>query len=208
MLPNQYNWCLGDRISQDNQQFMQGEYCDLRTKAIASTLRCFVSTNGATGEAWKQTKDGSKKPRSRAVDIQITALPQLKVAKIWYAEINETVLQQNLKLLDVAGKNFFEGRGFTKFKNRSSFTSFTYVMEVKVQASKIYLPQLGWMRFDNYRLILDGFVIKAATVRQQQDWCYVSLRIEDKTIPALFAKPLADVKSFIGCDFIICRRQA
>ncbi|WP_226594796.1 helix-turn-helix domain-containing protein, partial [Microseira wollei] len=62
MLRCHYNWCLGDRISQYNQQFIQGEYSDLRTKAPASPLTCFVSKNGATGEPWKDAKS-SKNPR-------------------------------------------------------------------------------------------------------------------------------------------------
>ncbi|WP_226576802.1 hypothetical protein [Microseira wollei] len=48
-------------------------------------------------------------------DIQITALPQLKLARPWYGEIDSTVMQpENVKRLDVAYNNFFEGRGFPK----------------------------------------------------------------------------------------------
>jgi putative transposase len=79
MLRCHYNWCLRDRIGQYNQQFIQGEYSDLRTKAAASPLTCFVSKNGATGEPWKEAKNLNN-PRRSAGDIQITALPQLKTA--------------------------------------------------------------------------------------------------------------------------------
>ena len=204
MLRRHYNWCLGDRISQYNQQFIQGEYSDLRTKAPASPLTCFVSKNGATGEPWKDT-ESAKNPRRSAGDIQITALPQLKAARPRYASIDSTVLQQNVKRLDIAYKNFFEGRGFPKFKNRSNFTSFTYAMGIKAEGSKIYLPKLGWMRFYNSRPIPDGFAIKAATIRQRQDGWYVSLRIEDKTVPDLVAKSLTEVSSAIGCDLGIAK---
>ena len=204
MLRYHYNWCLGDRISQYNQQFIQGEYSDLRTKVSASPLTCFVSKNGATGEPWKNTGN-AKNPRRSAGGIQITALPQLKAARPWYAAIDSTVLQQNVKRLDIAYKNFFEGRGFPKFKNRSNFTSFAYTMGVKAQGSKIYLPKLGWMRFYNSREIPGGFTIKAATLRQRQDGWYVALRIEDKTVPDLVAKSLTEVKSVIGCDLGIAK---
>jgi len=209
MLRSTYNWSLADRIAQYNQQFIQGDYCDIRTRREACPLTCFVSKNGASGEPWKNTKtekDGKiKNPRRSAGDIQITALPELKKARPWFAEIDSTVLQQNVKRLDTAYKNFFEGRGFPKFKNRSNFTSFTYQMGVKVQGNKIYLPKLGWMRFFNSRLIPTEFTIKAATLRKRQDGWYVSIRIEDKTIPDYAKKPLNEVNSILGCDLGITK---
>ena len=197
MLRSHYNWCLNDRITQYNQQFIQGDYCDIKTCSEVSPLTCFVSKNGASGEPWKDSKvdkEGkNKNPRRSASDIQITALPSLKASRPWYAGIDSTVLQQNVKRLDVAYKNFFEGRGFPKFKNRSNFTSFTCVMGVKIQGSKIYLPKVGWMRFYNSRPIPDGYVIKAATVRKRQNGWYVSIRIEDKEVPNSTVKPLSEV---------------
>jgi putative transposase len=209
MLRSTYNWSLADRIAQYNQQFIQGDYCDIRTKAEACPLTCFVSKNGASGEPWKDAKTDKngnlKNPRRSAGDIQITALPYLKKARPWFAEIDSTVLQQNVKRLDIAYKNFFEGRGFPNFKNRSNFTSFTYQMGVKVQGNKIYLPKLGWMRFFNSRLIPTGFTIKAATLRKRQDGWYISIRIEDKTIPDYVKKPLNEVNSILGCDLGITK---
>ncbi|MEH2456789.1 RNA-guided endonuclease InsQ/TnpB family protein [Nostoc sp.] len=209
MLRSTYNWSLGDRIAQYNQQFIQGDYCDIRTKGEACPLTCFVSKNGASAEPWKVAiadKNGKlKNPWRSAGDIQITALPELKRARPWFSQIDSTVLQQNVKRLDSAYKNFFEGRGFPKFKNRSNFTSFTYQMGVKVQGSKIYLPKLGWMRFFNSRLIPDGFSLKAATIRKRLDGWYVSVRIEDKNVPDYISKPLADVQSVLGCDLGITK---
>ena len=209
MLRSQYNWSLGDRITQYNQQFIQGEYCDIRTKAEACPITCFVSKNGATGSPWKDSKidkEGKpKNPRRTASDIQITALSDLKKARFWYAGIDSTVLQQNVKRLDKAYENFFDGRGFPSFKNRSTFSSFTYTMGVKVQRNKIYLPKIGWTRFHNSRLIPIGFNIKAATIRQRQNGWYVSVRIEDKTIPDYILKPLTDIKSVLGCDLGITK---
>ena len=209
MLRSTYNWSLADRIAQYNQQFIQGDYCDIRTKAEACPLTGFVSKNGASGEPWKDAKTDKngnlKNPRRSAGDIQITALPYLKKARPWFAEIDSTVLQQNVKRLDTAYKNFFEGRGFPNFKNSSNFTSFTYQMGVKVQGNKIYLPKLGWMRFFNSRLIPTGFTIKAATLRKRQDGWYISIRIEDKTIPDYVKKPLNEVNSILGCDLGITK---
>jgi len=209
MLRSHYNWCLNDRITQYNQQFIQGDCCDIRSQSEACPLTCFVSKNGATGNPWKDSKfdkDGkAKNPRRNAGDIQITALPDLKVARHWYAGIDATVLQQNVKRLDTAYKNFFDGRGFPKFKNRSNFTSFTYVMGVKIQGNKIYLPKLGWMRFHNSRSIPNGFTIKACAVRKRQNGWYVSVRIEDTSVPDYSPKSLGDNPKVIGCDLGITK---
>lgn len=209
MLRSQYNWCLNDRICQYSQQFIQGNYCDIRTKGEASPLTCFVSKSGATGNPWKDSKSDkegkARNPRRSAGDIQITALPELKMARPWYSGIDSTVLQQNVKRLDIAYKNFFEGRGFPKFKNRSNFTSFTFVMGVKIKGNKIYLPKLGWMRFYNSRSIPDGFTIKACAVRKRQNGWYVSIRIEDKSVPEYSATPVGDNPKVIGCDLGITK---
>ncbi len=209
MLRSHYNWCLNDRIIHYNQQFIQGDYCDIKTRGEASPLTCFVSKSGATGNPWKDSKsekDGNtKNPRRSAADIQSAALPELKKARPWYSEIDSTVLQQNVKRLDTAYNNFFAGRGFPKFKNRSNFTSFTCVMGVKIQGNKIYLPKLGWMRFYNSRPIPNGFTIKACTARKRQDGWHISLRIEDKSVPEYRARPLEQVTKVIGCDLGITK---
>ena len=58
-----------------------------------------VSKNGATGNPWnngKVNKEGKvKNRRHSAGDIEITALPELKIARPWFAGIDATVLQQN-----------------------------------------------------------------------------------------------------------------
>lgn len=87
MLRSHFNWCLNDRITQYNQQFIQGNYCDIRAKTEACPLTSCVSKNGATGEPWKigkTDKEGKvKNPRRNPGDIQITALPELKAARPW-----------------------------------------------------------------------------------------------------------------------------
>ncbi|MHC5718590.1 MAG: helix-turn-helix domain-containing protein [Nostoc sp.] len=43
MLRSTYNWSLADRMRSYNQQFIQGDYCDIRTRGEACPLTCFVS---------------------------------------------------------------------------------------------------------------------------------------------------------------------
>ena len=82
MLRSHYNWCLADRIENYHQQFIQGEYCSLRTKAVASPLTCCIVKNGATGNPWQ---DSGK--RRNAGTIQSAALTELKKARPWYKSI-------------------------------------------------------------------------------------------------------------------------
>ncbi len=45
MLRALYNWCLRDRIDGWHQQFIMGEYCDLRTRVVAYPLvRAYSNT--------------------------------------------------------------------------------------------------------------------------------------------------------------------
>ena len=196
MLRSHYNWCLADRINTYNQQFIQGKYCELRTKSIAYPLTCCVVKGGATGEPYK--KDGG---RRNAGTIQDAALTELKQARPWYKSIESTVLQSNIARLNTAYQNFFEGRGFPKFKNRSNFRSFEYKPKrVKINGSKVYLPSIGWMRFYNSRPIPEGFVIKTVTIRRKADGWYMSVRIEDKSIPEIPVINISDIKTVVGID--------
>ncbi|MCC3415971.1 MAG: transposase [Microcoleus sp. PH2017_29_MFU_D_A] len=56
------------------------------------------------------------------------------------------------------------------------------------------------MRFYNSRSIPSGFTIKACTVRKRQNGWYVSIRIEDKSVPEYSPKALGNNPKVIGCD--------
>lgn len=201
MLRSHYNWCLADRINTYHQQFVMGEYSDLRAKAVATPLTCCVVKGGATGEPWK--KDGCKRNASL---IQDAGLVELKKSRPWYSGIHSNVLQTNIARLNTAYKNFFEGRGFPRFKNRSTFRTFSYKpKDVKIEGSKVYLPSIGWMRFYNSRPIPDGFSIRTVTIRRKQDGWYMSVLIEDKSIPDFPIKPLEEVNTAIGLDMGITK---
>jgi putative transposase len=75
---------FNDQITQDSQHFVPGKYCEINPKNEACPLTSCVSKNGATGnpcQNGKLDKEGNvKNPRPSAGDIQITALPELKIA--------------------------------------------------------------------------------------------------------------------------------
>ncbi|MCL6752769.1 helix-turn-helix domain-containing protein [Nostoc sp. CCCryo 231-06] len=49
MLRSSYNWSLADRIAQYNHQFIQGDYCDIRSRAEA----CPVSNSCLSNQTSK-----------------------------------------------------------------------------------------------------------------------------------------------------------
>jgi IS1 family transposase len=81
--------------------------------------------------------------------------------------------------------------------NRVAKTSLDPTNHTSIQQRQIYLPKLGWMRFDNSRSMPDGFTIKACAVRKRENGWYVSVRIEDKSVPDYLAKSLKDVVKVI-----------
>ncbi len=209
MLRANYNYNLADREVSYQARFVQGEYCDLRNKGAACPLTCPVSSNSATsdtGDIYKVKKKTGEIKLKTAEEIQITNLPVLKKTRPWYKEIDSTVLQQNVKRLQVAYNNFFAGRGrYPKFKNKSNFKSFTFTSGIKVADKAIYLPKLGWVKYFNSRSIPKGFKVKSATVRLKADGLYITLKIEDKTVPPFPTIAVEDVKTVVGLDMGITK---
>ncbi|MDJ0600961.1 MAG: transposase [Crocosphaera sp.] len=198
MLRSHYNFCLRDRIEAYEQVRSPklGNYSDLKTKAPSCPLSCSISNKSQLGEPFK--KSGEKR---NAYEMQSSELPSLKKTRPWYKKIHSAVLQQNLRRLDTALKNFFDGRRYPKFKTRQRFKSFSYPPgQIKLKENKIYLPSLGWMKFFKSRNIPDGFKLKTVTIRSLADGWYVSIRIENPDVPQSVNKDLKQVKTVVGCD--------
>ncbi len=199
LLRANYNFCLRDRIEAYEQvkSPTQGNFSRLDNKGECCPLTCSVSKSATIGEPW--TNKGKKRG---AYQQQSSDLPQLKQSRPWYKKVHSTVLQQNLMRLDDAFKRFFSGSTeYPKFKNRSKFKSFTYPPgQVRVRGNSIYLPSIGWMKFFQSRPLPDGFELKSVTVRHKPSGWYVSLRLEDKTIPELPVVKPKEAKTAVGCD--------
>ena len=70
------------------------------------------------------------------------------------AEAHSQILQQALKDLDKAYKNFFAKRAnFPRFKKKGVHDSFRYPQGFKVDEgnSRIWFPKIGWVRYRNSR---------------------------------------------------------
>jgi putative transposase len=113
---------------------------------------------------------------------QAIQLPLLKEEYPWLKEAPSQVLQQKLKDLDQAYKNFFrrckkgEVPGFPKYHKKGIKDSFRYPQGVKVERNKVYLPKVGWLKFLKSRDIAGK--IKNTTISEKCGSWYISFQTE------------------------------
>ncbi|WP_349293589.1 RNA-guided endonuclease InsQ/TnpB family protein [Gallibacterium anatis] len=106
-------------------------------------------------------------------------LPQWKKELIWLKECHSQVLQQSLKDLENAFKNFFQQRSdFPKFKKKGVKESFRFPQGCKLEQNnnRIWLPKIGWVRYRNSREVIGE--IKNVTVSQKCGRFFVSIQTE------------------------------
>jgi putative transposase len=122
---------------------------------------------------------------------QKRSLVSLKVEREWYKDIHADVLQDMVKRVDLAFTRFIKGdssgkrSGKPRFKGKNRYRTFAY-QRVKpdcIQGNRIELPKLGKIKFIQHRPIPDGFIIKRALVTQKADGWYVTLTLEDASVP-------------------------
>jgi putative transposase len=123
-------------------------------------------------------------------------LPALKHELPWLKEVASQVLQQSLKNLDTAFKNFFKGRGrHPRFKSKHRKQSATYPQGFQVNGQTIKLPKLGEVKAKIHREIQGK--VKSITVSMTSSGKYfASLRIE---LPGELPKQSTEGK-VIGID--------
>ena len=98
---------------------------------------------------------------------------------LWLAGIHSQILQQALKDLDRAYRNFFEKRaGFPKFRKKGENDAFRFPQGAKLDEpnARIFLPKIGWVRYRKSRTVLG--TIKNVTVRRSGDKWFVSIQTE------------------------------
>ncbi|WP_406812106.1 RNA-guided endonuclease InsQ/TnpB family protein [Histophilus somni] len=106
-------------------------------------------------------------------------LPQWKKELIWLKECHSQVLQQSLKDLESAFKNFFQKHSsFPTFKKKGIKESFRFPQGCKIEQEndRLYLPKIGWVRYRNSREIVGE--VKNVTVSQKCGRFFVSIQTE------------------------------
>ena len=130
------------------------------------------------------------------------ALPSGRVAP-WLKESPVHPLQQTLKDLERAYKNFFEKRAdFPRFKKKGQKDGFRYPdpKQIKLDQgnSRVFLPKLGWLRYRKSREALG--VVKNVTVSLSAGKWFVSIQTEREV-----SDPVPEATSAVGIDMGIVR---
>ncbi|WYL96279.1 MAG: transposase [Gloeotrichia echinulata IR180] len=137
---------------------------------------------------------------------QKASLVQLKVDRPWYKEIHSQVLQEVPKRVELAFDRWLKGdvngkkSGRPRFKGKGQYKTFTYAQfkQRNFVVNKITLSKIGDVKVIVHRPIPDGLKIKTASVTKKADGYYVSLSLEDSTVPTI--KPDFNPESITGID--------
>ena len=146
-------------------------------------------------------KDGTSIPYGN----QAKMLVELKKEKEFLKEVDSIALQQSLRHLHKAFKNFFEHPevGYPNFKkkskNRFSYTTMMVNDNIKVGDNYVVLPKVGKVKMKKHRQIPEGYKITSATVsRTPTGKYYVSFQCEYEVLDT--DKKL-DADKAVGLDY-------
>ena len=129
--------------------------------------------------AWQNEQNGQDNSVKFSYTKIANLLPQWKKELLWLKDCYSQVLQQSLKDLESAFKNFFQKcSGFPKFKKKGLKESFRFPQGCKLeqQNNRLYLPKIGWIRYRNSRDVVGE--IKNVTVSRKCGKWYVSIQTE------------------------------
>ncbi|TIC80297.1 RNA-guided endonuclease InsQ/TnpB family protein [Crenobacter intestini] len=118
----------------------------------------------------------------------------------WLSKTPSQALQQSLKDLERAYKNFFAKRAdFPRFKKKGHGDSFRYPQGCKLDQmnDRIFLPKLGWLRYRNSREVVG--TVKNVTVSRHAGKWFVSIQTEREV-----AQPVPQ-GGIVGIDLGIAR---
>ncbi|WP_066380397.1 MULTISPECIES: RNA-guided endonuclease TnpB family protein [unclassified Anabaena] len=137
---------------------------------------------------------------------QKASLVQLKIDRPWYKEIHSQVLQEVPKKVEITFERWLKGdvngkkSGRPRFKGKSQYKTFTYTQFKRHHFvnNKITLSKIGDVKVIVHRPIPDGFEIKTVSVTKKADGYYVTLSLDDKTVPTI--NPDFNPDNIVGID--------
>ena len=137
---------------------------------------------------------------------QKASLTQLKKDRPWYKTIHSQVLQEVPKKVEIAFDRWLKGdcnskkSGRPRFKGVGQYKTFTYPQFKRHHfvGNKITLSKIGDVKVIVHRPIPDGFDIKTVSVTKKADGYYVTLSLDDKSVPTV--KPDFNPDNIVGID--------
>jgi putative transposase len=179
----QYNYRLGERF-----QWWEQNRCDVN----ACPLVCHLSKLKDRPNLYSQKRDlvNSKQLFAEYKDIPSHTLQDV------IARVDKT-FERWLKG-DVNGKR----SGKPRFKGKGRYRSLGFPDPIKpehISGKFIQLPKLGKLKLILHRPIPDGFKIKTAAITQKVDGYYITLSLQDTSVPDL-SPDLPTMDNTIGID--------
>ena len=117
----------------------------------------------------------------------------------WLKEADSQVLQQAVRDLERAYRNWFEGRARRPTpRKKYRHDSLRYPQRVKVTGDQVYLPKVGWVRFHQSQPI-EG-TLKMVTARRSGQHWFVSLQVEER-----LPDPVHRSRTMVGVDLGVAR---
>lgn len=145
--------------------------------------------------------------------IQLADLKNTKKLLPEYKNLDSQVLQDVVNRVETSFSNFTtpdkngNRRGKPKFKGFHYYKSFTYAQLdtldiVKDEQNRICidLAKIGQVPMVFHRSIPQGFKVKTGTVIREADGWYISLTLEDKTVPVTVVEIQPTEENSLGID--------
>jgi putative transposase len=183
MLRHQSNWMLADRF----------DWWDMNRCAVNSCpLVCSIGEPREQPEYYGQKR----------------SLVGLKQARPWYKDIHSQVLQDMVKRVKLAFDRYLGSdsngnrSGKPRFKGKNRYRSFTYPQASInwIDGNKIELPKLGIVKVIWHRPLPEEFDVKTAILTQKADGWYITLTLEDISVPEFRADVEPTGDHSIGID--------
>jgi putative transposase len=156
--------------------------------------RLYNQTLGARIEHYKATK------RGLTYTDQQNMLPAHKTLHQEYQQIHSQVLQDVLRRVDHAYKNFFEHRThYPRFKKYGRYRSLTFpqITEANIGTNSVVVPKVGRIRMVKHRPIRGKPKTLTILRYPDGDW-YATITVERKT--RIGASHAEQIRNPVGCD--------
>ena len=154
-----YNFAHAERKAWIESRKCQIDRCSIQSEYIISAEKPFPNYNIQA----KALTEAKKK------------LPHLKL-------VNAQSLQQVLRRLDRAWADFFRmpSRGFPRFRNANRYRSFKFPKPntVCLDAGRVKLPSIGWVKIRQSRPYPEGFIAKQLQVVRKASGYYLVIYFE------------------------------
>jgi putative transposase len=182
LLRRQYNYRLGERFN-----WYEQNRCDVN----ACPLICYLPELKDKPDFYAQKRD--------LVNLK-TLFPEYKEI---YSQVLQDCVERVKKTFDrwQTGDSSGKRSGKPRFKGKGRYRSFTFpqMKQDCIQGKFVNLPKIGLVKLIQHRPLPDGFKIKTATIVRKVDGWYVTLSLEDASVPTLTPE-LPVMANTIGID--------